>query len=138
MTPRIGRRASVPRTRYRDYVKVADNFYSGAELAKEFEYWNAAGVLIIHAAIAYSDAITIKVGGVKSQGEDHMTAVDLLREVVALDEAGQRATHHLARMIEQKNVVSYSGEVYAKTDIEQLWKQLERYKKWVMSILGPW
>ena len=74
MTPRMSRRASVLRTKYHDYMKVADNFRSGAELAKEFEYWNAAGVLIIHAAIAYTDAITIKVGGVKSQGEDHKRA----------------------------------------------------------------
>lgn len=135
MTPRISRRASVPRPKYYDYVKVADNFYLGAELAKEFEYWNAAGVLIIHAAIAYTDAITIKVGGVKSQGEDHMAAVDLLREVVALDERGHRSANHLARMIEQKNVVSYSGEVYARADIEKLWKQLGRYKEWAVSIL---
>lgn len=136
MTPRITRRTSVPRTKYHDYSKVADNFYLGAELAKEFEYWNAAGVLIIHAAIAYTDAITIKVGGVKSQGEDHMAAVDLLREVVALDERGQRSANHLARMIEQKNVVSYTGEVYAKSNIDKLWKQLERYKEWTISILG--
>src|SRR5882672_1999185 len=104
MIPRISRRASVSREKYQDYMKVADNFYSGAELAKEFEYWNAAGLLIIHAAIAYTDALTIKVGGVKSQGEDHMAAVDLLREVVELNEAGQKAANHLARMIEQKNV----------------------------------
>ncbi len=136
MTPRRSRRVSVLRVKYHDYVKVADNFYSGAELAKEFEYWNAAGVLIIHAAIAYTDAVTIKVGGVKSQGEDHMAAVDLLREVVALDETGQKASNHLARMIEQKNVVSYGGEGFTRTNIEQLWKQLERYKAWAVSILG--
>jgi hypothetical protein len=136
MTPRISRRTSVSRTKYHDFAKVADNFYLGGELAKEFEYWNAAGVLIIHAAIAYTDAITIKVGSVKSQGEDHMAAVDLLREVVALDERGQRSANHLARMIEQKNVISYSGEVYARADIEKLWKQLERYKEWASAILG--
>ena len=136
MTPRTSRRVSIPRTQYHDYAKVADNFYSGADLAREFEYWNAAGLLIIHAAIAYTDAITIKVGGVKSQGEDHMEVVDLLRRVVELGEAGQRAVNHLARMIEQKNIVSYSGEIYTKTEIEKLWKQLERYREWAISILG--
>ena len=135
MTPRLSRRTSVSREKYQDYMKVADNFFSGSELAKEFEYWNAAGVLMIHAAIAYTDAITIKVGGVKSQGEDHMAAVDLLREVIVLDEAGKRASNHLARMIEEKNVVSYRGEVYSRADIEKLWKQLERYKEWTASIL---
>lgn len=136
MTPRMMKRISVHRGRYHDYAKVADNFYLGANLAKEFEYWNAAGVLIIHSAIAYTDAITIKIGGVKSQGEDHMAVIDLVKKVVVLDEDGQKALNHLARMIEQKNLVSYSGEVYEQSDIEKLWKQLERYKKWAISILG--
>jgi hypothetical protein len=137
MTPRMNKRSSVPRTKYHDYIKVADNFYNGADTAKEFEYWNAAGVLIIHAAIAYTDALTIKVGGVKSQGDDHMAAVDLLREVVTLDQDGQKALNHLlGRMIQQKNVVSYHGEIYTRNDVDKLWKQLERYKAWALTILG--
>ena len=126
----------MPRSKYHDYVKVADNFYSGAEVAKAYDYWNAAGVLIIHSAIAYTDALTIKIGGVKSQGEDHMAAVDLVREVVALDKGGNTALHHLWRMIQEKNVVSYHGEIYARQDVEKLWKHLERYKAWALSILG--
>ncbi|MBI3291567.1 MAG: hypothetical protein HYZ73_01985 [Elusimicrobia bacterium] len=69
MTPRGTQRVSIPRSKYRDYVNVAENFSAGGEVAKTFEYWNAAGVLLIHAAIVYTDALTIKVGGVKSQGE---------------------------------------------------------------------
>ena len=133
---RINKRRSMPRSKYHDYVKVADNFYSGAEVAKAYDYWNAAGVLIIHSAIAYTDALTIKIGGVKSQGEDHMAAVDLVREVVALDKGGNTALHHLWRMIQEKNVVSYHGEIYARQDVEKLWKHLERYKAWALSILG--
>jgi len=136
MTPRLNKRTSVPHSKHQDYRKVADNFSSGAEAAKAFDYWNAAGVLIIHAAIAYTDAITIKVGGVKSQGDDHMAAVDLVREVVALDEKGEKALNHLWRMIQEKNVVSYNGELYARQDIEKLWKHLERYKVWALTMLG--
>jgi hypothetical protein len=136
MTPRMNKRSSVPRSKYHDYLKVADNFYNGADTAKAFEYWNAAGVLIIHAAIAYTDALTIKVGGVKSQGDDHMAAVDLLREVVTLDQDGQKALNHLGRMIQQKNVVSYNGEIYTRNDVDKLWKQLERYKAWALTVLG--
>jgi hypothetical protein len=125
----------MPRSKNADFTRVADTFHKGAEAAKEFEYWNAAGVLIIHAAIAYTDAITVKVGGVKSAGDDHMAAVDLLREVVNLDEKGEQAAKHLARMIEQKNLVSYSGEIYVKEDVEKLWKHLERYRDWALLIL---
>jgi hypothetical protein len=135
MTPRL-KRGSVSRSKYHDYIKVADNFYNGADVAKAFEYWNAAGVLIIHAAIAYTDALTIKVGGVKSQGDDHMAAADLLKEVVTLDENGQKALNHFGRMIQQKNVISYNGEIYTRDDIDKLWKQLERYKSWALTVLG--
>lgn len=130
------KRQTVPRSKYDDYIKVADNFYSGADAAKAFDYWNAAGLLIIHAAIAYTDAITIKVAGVKSQGDDHMAAVDLVREVVVLDKVGDAALNHLWRMIQEKNVVSYHGEIYTRQDVDKLWKHLERYKTWALSILG--
>lgn len=135
MTPRRHRRVSVPKSRKSDYARVAENFYKGAEVAKEFEYCNAAGVLIVHSAIAYTDALTIKFGGVKSKGEDHMAAVDLLRQVVALDEQGEAATRHLERIINEKNRVSYEGEVYTKKDVANLWKHLLRYQTWAVSML---
>lgn len=135
MSPRGQRRASVPKSKSSDYAKVAESFYHGAELAKEFEYWNAAGLLVVHAAIAYTDAVTIHVGGVKSQGEDHMAAVGLLKEVVKLDDTGRRAANHLARLIEQKNIVSYSGEIFSRKEVDLLWKHLERYRPWAAVIL---
>lgn len=130
-----GSRITVDRSRSRDYAAVAKNFMQGAELAKEFEYWNAAGVLIVHAAIAYTDAITIKVGGVKSRGEDHMMAVRLVEEVVALESHGKKAMQHLRRIIEEKNLVSYSGEIYHRSDVSRLWKRLERYTQWAEEFL---
>jgi hypothetical protein len=126
----------VPRSKYEDYLNVAENFHAGADTAKTFEYWNAAGVLIIHAAIAYTDAITIKIGGTKSQGDDHMAAVDLVRQVVALDKNGERAVNHLWRMIQEKNAVSYQGEIYTRQDVDKLWKHLDRYRAWARTILG--
>ena len=90
----------------------------------------------LKAAIAYTDAITIKIGGVKSQGEDHMAAVDLVKQTVVLDKSGEKALNHLWRMIQEKNLVSYSGEVYAMEDVEKLWKHLDRYKFLVVSLLA--
>ncbi|OGS51386.1 MAG: hypothetical protein A3J79_08730 [Elusimicrobia bacterium RIFOXYB2_FULL_62_6] len=135
MTPRITKRVSVPKSKRHDYSAVAGNFFSGAEVAREFDYYNAAGVLIVHAAIAYTDAITIKFGGVRSKGEDHMAAVDLLRQVVALDERGLAGARHLERIINEKTRVSYEGEVYTKKDIEALWKHLLRYREWALTML---
>lgn len=136
MTPRGQRRSSVPRSKSADYARVAESFFNGAEVAKEFEYWNAAGVLVVHAAIAYADAVAIAAGGVRSRGEDHMAATNLLREVANLDENGQRAIRHLERMIEEKNRVSYEGEIYFRKDIDELWKHLTRFRGWARTRLG--
>lgn len=130
MTPRQAKRVHVPRPRGQDYCAVADGFFEGARMAKDFEYWNAAGVLMVHAAIAYTDSITIKFGGVRSKGEDHMAAADLLRQVARLDEQDLLAVRHFERIINEKNRVSYEGEIYHQKDIEPLWKHLTRYREW--------
>lgn len=135
MSPRKTKRIFVPRSKKQDYVSVADNFYKGAEVAREFDYYNAAGVLIVHSAIAYTDALTIKFGGVRSKGEDHMAAVDLLRQVIALDDKGLAGARHLERIINEKTRVSYEGEIYTKKDVETLWKHLLRYRDWSVSML---
>ena len=135
MTPRRHRHVSVPKSKKSDYARVAGNFHKGAELAKEFEYCNAAGLLIVHAAIAYTDALTIKFGGVKSKGEDHMAAVDLLRQVVMLDGPGEAGARHREKIINEKNRVSYEGEVCTKKDVDNLWKHLLRYQAWAVSML---
>lgn len=57
----------VDKTNFIKYKKIAENFYLAAIHEIEYEIWNAAGLLIIHSAITYSDAVTIKYGGVKSQ-----------------------------------------------------------------------
>lgn len=44
-------RKKIDSNRFRDYHYVAENFFGGAEVAADFEYWNAAGVLIVHSAI---------------------------------------------------------------------------------------
>ena len=115
---------------------MAESFYRGAELAREFEYWNASGVLIVHAAIALADAIAIRLAGVKSRGEDHHETIALLEEVVAPGAEKKKALQHLRRIIDHKNAVSYSGEIYERTDIEQLWKQVARFRKWALDVLG--
>ncbi|OGR68024.1 MAG: hypothetical protein A2081_02655 [Elusimicrobia bacterium GWC2_61_19] len=135
MTPRLTKKISVPKSKRSDYAMVGDNFYKGAEVAREFEYHNAAGVLIVHAAIAYTDAVTIKFGGVKSKGEDHMAAAELLRQVVALDEKGLAGARHLERIINEKNRVSYEGEIYTRKDVDMLWKHLLRYREWARSMI---
>lgn len=129
------RRKTVPASQWNQFHHLAVVFKDAASLAREFEYWNAAGVLIVHSAIAFTDALTVKIGGVKSRGDDHYQAGQLVQEVVVLDKSGKLALNHFFAIIQEKSLVSYSGKIYRTKDIHSLWKHLERYQKWVESKL---
>lgn len=134
MARRLGRK-SVDRARYRQYQNVAEHFYSAAQDSMELEYWTAAGVLIVHSAIAFADALTIKMSGQKSAGEDHEDAIALLDSLIANEEEKTKAMNQLRRIIEEKTRVSYMGEMYSPSQTRELWKRLERFRSWVESIL---
>jgi hypothetical protein len=104
-------------------------------MAAEFQYWNAAGVLLVHAAIALTDALTVKIGGVKSAGEDHMLAADLLESVLAVDAEAQKAIRHLRTLVQEKTLVSYSGQIYRQEDIRRMTRHLNRYRAWADPFL---
>lgn len=129
-------RKTFDKIKFLDYKKVAENFCSGALLAKDYEYWNAAGVLFVHASIAYADAITIKVGGVKCQGEDHLQVIKLLKELLASSGENNKALVHLEKIIVHKTAVSYSGDVYGEKDIENIWKNFDRFRSWAITQLN--
>ena len=130
-----GRKKSIPSEKWRRFHHIALVFKDAAVLSEEFEYWNAAGVLITHAAIAFTDTLTVKIGGVKSRGEDHFQAGQLLEQTVVIDADGQRALRHFYSIIEHKSLVAYSGTIYCRKDIISLMKHLDRYQKWVEGII---
>jgi len=132
---RGGVRKAVDRAEFASYVQVADGFRQAAETAEAFEYWNAAGLLIVHAAIAYADALNIRTAGVKSQGEDHHESIALLRENTAASEAQRNALEHLAKILDHKNAVAYSGAIYTARDTAVLRRHLDRFRRWAVSVL---
>jgi len=134
MAERRGRK-SVPRHRYNEYQNVAENFYDAAKDSMELEYWTAAGVIIVHSAIAYADALSIKLSGTKSVGENHEDAVTLVESIVAESEGKAQAINQLRRIIEEKTKVSYLGELYSASQAKEMWKRLERFRKWAKQIL---
>ena len=88
---RQSQKINIDRSNAGNYKRVAENFYDGAKVAIEYEYWNAAGVLIVHAAIAYGVTITIKYSGVKSKSEDHQALVNLIDSVIAKSQGKKSA-----------------------------------------------
>ena len=126
---------SIDRSKYREYQRVAEHFYEAAKDSVDLEYWTAAAVLIVHAAIAYADALCIKVAGQRSVGESHEHTVTLLEEQVAGRDEKKKALNQLRYIIEEKTRVSYLGEMISPSQTKDLLKRLERFREWVISIL---
>ena len=134
MTRRTGRK-SVERSRYRDYERVADHFFEAARDAMELEYWTAAGVLIVHSAIAYSDALCIQQSGVRSAADDHEEAAALLEQALPPGDHISKAVQQLRRIIDEKTKVSYLGELYRRAQAHALWGRLDRFRRWAKRVL---
>lgn len=129
------KRISINKAQAENYLIIAKDFYDGAKAATEQQSWNAAGVLIVYSAIAFADTISIKYGGVKSRGDNHLEVITILEEIVSSSEKNKKALHQLYRLIDHKNAVSYGGNIYNEKDIEQLWKYLHRFKDWVNTVI---
>ena len=128
-------RKSVPRAEYIKFLNTAEHFYEASKDSMELDYWTAAGVLIVHSAIAFSDALCIKLAGVRSTADDHEDAILLLERTVAQSDNKTKAINHFRRIIEVKTKVSYLGELYTGKQTNEMWKRLERFRKWALGIL---
>ncbi len=126
---------SVEKNKAANFHSVALNFFHGAKLAAEHQYYNAAGVLIVHAAIAYADALCIKTKGKRAKGENHHEVVNLLDSIIIHSEAKKRALDNLSKIIEQKNIVSYHGDIYYKSDIDKLSRSFDKFQEWAETLL---
>ncbi len=124
----------VESNKYLDFVRIAKDFSNGAESAYAYDCYNAAGVLIIHAAIVLADAVTIKLASKKCSGESHYDVLNLLHEITPSSTQKKNALLHLKKLIDHKNLVLYSGDFYYKKDVDKLIQNFERFKKWAESL----
>lgn len=69
------------------------------------------------------------------KGDSHYDVIALLNNVIPPEKKNKRALSNLNKLIDHKNLVSYSGEVYQKADIEKLRKHFDRFIKWAELLL---
>ncbi len=91
--------------------------------------------MIVHSAIALADALSIKLSGQKSAGENHEDALILLDQIVAGGDEKTTAVNQIRRIIEEKTRVSYMGDLYGPTETDEMWKRLGRFRRWARGIL---
>src|SRR5687767_7594377 len=111
-----------------DYLKSARTL---ADLA-DSRLGNSIAVLVVHGAIAWTDALCIAYGGKKSIG-DHDEAPGLLETILGKLAAPAKITT-LRSIDGRKDKVSYTGTTFSLTEAATLLRKAERYADWADAL----
>jgi hypothetical protein len=98
-------------------------------------YTAALALVSIHCAIAFNDALLLKLTGGRSQSADHMAAVRLTEKQCSKRKITPTGLKHLKELVKAKTRVSYSNEKTTYESAERLAVASERFETWVLPLL---
>ncbi|MGQ0816033.1 MAG: hypothetical protein ACT4O1_16500 [Gemmatimonadota bacterium] len=132
------RTRAADRSEAESYRRVGDALLESAialsDLADEGgRYGNAIAIIAIHAAIAWTDTLTIAYGARKSTDGDHSRAADLLFEVLG-SSRDENKIKVLRGVLSTKDRVSYTGSYYTARDAAQLLKRSAEFISWARGL----
>ena len=133
MTPKKLKTRTVEKNDYRIYLKKAKDFYDTMLEARDSGKWTAVGLNAVHCAISCCDALLVFHLGIRSIGEDHMQAADLLTRLPQEGASGEIVT--LKRIIAKKNIIAYESREFRQTEALEILKMTKRFYAWVLSNL---
>lgn len=126
--PRSDRTRPATKADARHFLAKAFQFLASMEDELTASRWDAAGLAAIHAGISAGDAVLSYRGGVRSAGQGHRTAVDLLQQIVG--EAATEASRHLKRLVDKKNLVEYEQRRLTQAEALDLAEHARRFVEW--------
>ncbi len=117
--------------RVREYIQRATDFSSGMKLlSNEPGYWNSAGLLAIHSAISYSDALRTGLGDTTLSHRDHSQAADLLEEKLPSWFDKSKGIKQFRKLLSKKSDLEYGRWILSTTDSNDLVTAAIRVEMW--------
>jgi hypothetical protein len=131
---RSGRSKEMDRSQAEKYRRVGASLLASAVAlevvaAEGDPYGNAVGVVAIHAAIAYNDALTIAFRGIKSTEGEHGKAADVLQRAM-VNRASPEQVDRLRSILSLKDRISYGGQYYTLDEARRLLRSAEAFAEW--------
>jgi HEPN domain-containing protein len=121
---------NVPRDEYHGRWKNARDRLAAMERELGEGLIDPALVLGVQAATAAADAICIFQLGERSAAKQHFDAFEVFTRITGIKGA-EDARKHLARILEKKALIEYSGEPARKSDAEALAEHVRRFMDFV-------
>lgn len=133
MTAKKLKTVNIAKNDYKIFLGKAKDFYEVMLNARDTENWTAVGLNAVHCAISCCDAMLTFHLGIRSSGEDHMQAVDLLLRLPPDIEEGEGNTFKM--IIVKKNIIAYECREFRQTEAIDILKLAERFYRWTASKL---
>lgn len=135
---RSGSAKEVDPSRAEKYRRVGASLLSSAHALVSVAvtgdpYGNAIGVVAVHAAIAYNDALTIAYRGIKSTEGDHRKAADVLQRALG-HRARPEEVARLRSILALKDRISYGGQYYSLEEAQALLRDAEAFATWAENM----
>ncbi len=124
----------VAQSEYTVYWNKAEEFFDTMQHAYKSRMWTAVGLNAVHCAISSCDALLVKSQGIRSAGEDHMHALELLSHAPVAGIENQVAI--VRRIIAKKNIIAYENRAFRESDASDILKQAERFYRWAFACLN--
>lgn len=124
---------SVEKSDFRVYLKKANDFYATMIDAKNVGRWAAVGLNAVHCAISCCDAMLTFHLGIRSAGEDHIQAADLLEDLPKGVADIEKST--FKRIIAKKNLIAYENREFRQAEALEIVKLTERLYRWTVASL---
>jgi hypothetical protein len=135
---KLGRTRREDRSRAAKYQAVARALLRTArdlDAMGEPKYGNGLAIIAIHAAIAYTDALTVAYRELKSTDGDHTRAADVLVQALGAHAEAQQV-QRLRGILDAKSHASYSGNFYTLEDGRGILQDLEQLAAWAEEQLA--
>lgn len=136
---RLGSTASEDPSRAAKYQAIGRSLHKNTEeleAISESRYGNGLAIIAIHAAIAYTDALTIAYRGIKSQDGDHTRAADVLAHALGQNRSYAGQVNRLRSILQAKSNASYSGHYYTLDDGKRIVREATEFIRWAEDMLA--
>lgn len=123
------------RSKYRNYIQKAEEFYATANEANEAKHYNAAVVNAIHAVISSADALLIFIKGLRYAGTKHDEAVELFSTIFPGDDELKKNVQRFNSVISIKTRAEYMEYLQKPIDSANALRDAERFLNYIKSKL---
>lgn len=124
---------NIPKENYTQFKAKAQEFFETMSLNFIHGKYTAAASAGIHCAVLAADACLIYCCGIKCSSDRHLDIVPLIEGLLLKD--AKRAASHLAKILEVKSLVEYTGDRYTIEESQQILTRVERFFGWTKSVL---